>query len=564
MGSRLFDEIREQRGLAYSVYSVDHAFADVPILQLSAGLESGKCVEAYTRMREIVNELRTDGPSEDEFERARAYAAGRRVLAFENTNAVARHAATQSVVFGQDIDPDEAIAALDRTTFEQVSEVARGISDAASVACVGPHEVERVHGLDRNRRAAIQSVSLWDGGETMRLLLVAVLATLVAASPAAAQDKKKRKKPPKPVEIQLLSINDFHGHLDGDNNGTVTRTGLPEDRVPAGGAAYLATHLRMLRHRNPRTVFVAAGDLVGGSPLLSSLFHDEPTIEVMNRMNLFVSAVGNHEFDEGQAELRRMQRGGCHPTEGCRDGDGFTGAKFRYLAANVTNKRTGKRFFPGYAVRRFGGVKVGFIGMTLKGTSQFVAPSSSAGIRFRDEALTANKYARYLKRRGVRAIVVLLHEGGFAVKKDVGANGCPGLSGPLESIVRHTTHDVDLFLTGHTHQFYNCVIDGRPVTSAGSYGRVITKVDMDISRRTGEAVAVRARNWVVGQDVIQAPDIASADRALHPRSRRRSATASSGVSRGAPAARATPPERARWATWWPTRTAPPPAPPRRS
>jgi predicted Zn-dependent peptidase len=140
MGSRLFDEIREQRGLAYSVYSVDHTFADVPILQLSAGLESGKCVEAYTRMREIVDELRTDGPNEAEFERARAYAAGRRVLAFENTNAVARYAATQSIVFGQDIDPDEAIAALDRTTFDAVAEVARGVSDAASVACVGPHE----------------------------------------------------------------------------------------------------------------------------------------------------------------------------------------------------------------------------------------------------------------------------------------------------------------------------------------------------------------------------------------------------------------------------------------
>jgi predicted Zn-dependent peptidase len=140
MGSRLFDEIREQRGLAYSVYSVDHSFADVPILQLSAGLESGKCVEAFTRMREIVDELRTDGPREDEFERARAYAAGRRVLAFENTNAVARYAATQSVVFGQDIDPDEAIAALDRATFDEVAEVARGVSLESSVACVGPHE----------------------------------------------------------------------------------------------------------------------------------------------------------------------------------------------------------------------------------------------------------------------------------------------------------------------------------------------------------------------------------------------------------------------------------------
>jgi predicted Zn-dependent peptidase len=142
MGSRLFDEIREQRGLAYSVYSVEHAFADVPILQLSAGLESGKCVEAFTRMREIVDELRTDGPTKEEFERARAYAAGRRVLAFENTNAVARYAAHQTVVFGQEIDPDAAIAALDETTFDAVQEVARGISEANSVACVGPHTVD--------------------------------------------------------------------------------------------------------------------------------------------------------------------------------------------------------------------------------------------------------------------------------------------------------------------------------------------------------------------------------------------------------------------------------------
>jgi predicted Zn-dependent peptidase len=141
MGSRLFDEIREQRGLAYSVYSVDHAFADVPILQLSAGLESGKCGEAYARMREIVDELRSDGPRQDEVERARAYAAGRRVLAFENTNAVARHAATQTVVHGQEVDPDAAIAALDEVTFEQVADVARGISEDLSIACVGPHEV---------------------------------------------------------------------------------------------------------------------------------------------------------------------------------------------------------------------------------------------------------------------------------------------------------------------------------------------------------------------------------------------------------------------------------------
>ena len=142
MGSRLFEEIREKRGLCYSVYALDHAFADVPILQLGSGLESGKCVEAYTRMREIVDELREDGPTEEEVQRARAYAAGRLVLAFENTNAVARYAANQKIVFGEDIDPDAAIAALDAVTYDEVREVAAGVADKLAVACVGPHTAD--------------------------------------------------------------------------------------------------------------------------------------------------------------------------------------------------------------------------------------------------------------------------------------------------------------------------------------------------------------------------------------------------------------------------------------
>jgi predicted Zn-dependent peptidase len=139
MGSRLFEEIREKRGLCYSVYALNHAFADVPILQLGSGLESAKAIEAYTRMREIVDELRNDGPTEEEVARARAYAAGRLVLAFENTNAVARYSANQQIVFGEDIDPDAAIAALDAVTFDEVREVAGGVADNLAVAVVGPH-----------------------------------------------------------------------------------------------------------------------------------------------------------------------------------------------------------------------------------------------------------------------------------------------------------------------------------------------------------------------------------------------------------------------------------------
>jgi predicted Zn-dependent peptidase len=142
MGSRLFDEIREKRGLCYSVYAIDHTFADVPILQLGSGLDSSKCIEAYTRMREIVTELRRDGPTHEEVQRARAYAAGRLVLAFENTNAVARYAAGQSIVFGEQIDPDAAIAALDAVTYDEVRTIAADIADELAIACVGPHTAE--------------------------------------------------------------------------------------------------------------------------------------------------------------------------------------------------------------------------------------------------------------------------------------------------------------------------------------------------------------------------------------------------------------------------------------
>jgi 5'-nucleotidase len=332
-----------------------------------------------------------------------------------------------------------------------------------------------------------------------RSLLVALLALLLLPVATAAAK-------PKEVEVQLLGLNDFHGHMEANTPGTIAPApGTP--RVPAGGAEYLATHLRQAGADERNTLLVSAGDLIGASPLLSALFHDEPTIEAWNKIGLDLNAVGNHEFDEGRAELLRMQRGGCHPTDGCQDGTGFAGAKFRFLAANVVDEQSGRTLFRPYAIRKFRGVKVGFIGMTLQGTPDIVSPSGVAGLDFLDEAETANRYAEILRERHrVKAIVVLLHEGGLQSLPG-GINDCNGISGPIVDIVNRTTQDVDLFVTGHTHTAYNCVIDDRPVTSASSFGRLYTDIDMTLDRRTREVVEVSANNVIVTQNVFKATDM---------------------------------------------------------
>jgi 5'-nucleotidase len=322
---------------------------------------------------------------------------------------------------------------------------------------------------------------------------------LAAPPPQAAHGHGQDKT----VDVQVLALNDFHGNLEPPGGTFAPAPGQPA--VPVGGVEYLATHVRDLRAQNPRSVTVSAGDLVGASPLLSALFHDEPTVEAMNLLGLDLNAVGNHEFDEGAAELRRLQNGGCHPVDGCQDGDGFAGADFRFLAANVVDEHSGRTVFPSYAIRNFGGVRVGFIGLTLEGTPAIVTPSGVAGLRFDDEAATINRVARKLDRRGVKAIVVLLHEGGQQTVNE-GINGCGTPTGPIVDIVKATTKKVDLFVTGHSHQVYNCVIDGRAVTSASSFGRVLTDIDLTIDRKTRDVVAVRADNRLVTQNVPKAAD----------------------------------------------------------
>jgi 5'-nucleotidase len=338
-------------------------------------------------------------------------------------------------------------------------------------------------------------------------LLAIAAALLVGAGPAQAHDgghghhhksHHKRHKP-RAVDVQLLSINDFHGNLAPP--GTLTLPGGV--RTPAGGAEYLATHLDALRATNPNTLVVSAGDNIGASPLVSGLFHDEPTIEAFNAMGVDISSVGNHEFDEGSAELLRMQDGGCHP-DGCYGGDGFDGADFDYLAANVVDDDTGRTLFRPYEVRRVGGVKVGFIGVVLEDTPSIVTPSGVEGLTFGDEADAINKYTAKLKRKGVKAIVVLMHQGDTV---DLGqVNDCLNPVGPLADIIGRSSKEVDLYLTGHTHQAYNCMIGGKRATSASSFGRVLTDADLRVDRRTGQVVSVSADNKIVTQDVAKDPE----------------------------------------------------------
>ena len=317
------------------------------------------------------------------------------------------------------------------------------------------------------------------------------------------------------VKVDLLAINDFHGNLEvvdpASSSGRINNT-------PAGGVAYLASLLKHERKQSRAAgatpITVAAGDLIGASPLLSAAFHDEPTIKAMNRIGLQVASVGNHEFDEGWRELRRMQRGGCiddgdgeSGQNSCPGDQGFGGAKFQYLAANVKwedrEAHARRTVLPSTKVMKVDGVKVGFIGMTLEGTPAIVSQVGIQGLRFTDEVRTANQEVRRLRDRGVKSIIVLLHEG--VTPADSSAyNDCTGPTGPALEIAREMRHAVDAVVTGHTHQPYNCVVaDPRGVprllTSAASYGRMVTKLHFLIDPSDGDIVrpASFARNLIV-------------------------------------------------------------------
>ncbi|MFJ4828142.1 bifunctional metallophosphatase/5'-nucleotidase [Streptomyces bacillaris] len=362
---------------------------------------------------------------------------------------------------------------------------------------------------------------------------LATVGALVAAMPAGAHDRGQGQghghgpghgHKPRTVDVQLLSFNDLHGNLEppAGSAGNVTKT-HPDgtvEAIPAGGVEYLATSLRTARKGNPYSVTAAAGDMVGASPLLSGLFHDEPTIEALNKLKLDVSAVGNHEFDEGAKELARLQNGGCHPVEGCYEkGKKFKGADFPYLAANVTKEKTGKPLLKPYTIWKKNGVKIGFIGVTLEGTPDIVTAEGVKGLKFHDEIKTINKYAKELDRKGVKSIVALIHEGGAPASTsynyDCDSPGAgDGISGPIVDIAKGITPKVDALVTGHTHQAYVCTVPdpaGKPrmVTSAASFGKLYTDTTLTYDLRTKDIVrtSVKSANHVVSRDQPKATDM---------------------------------------------------------
>ena len=318
-----------------------------------------------------------------------------------------------------------------------------------------------------------------------------------------------------PFTIKVVGFNDYHGTLESPGTFGQTSAVPAASRPPVGGAEFIAAHVASLKKQNPLNVVVGAGDSIGASPLISSLFFDEPSVETLNRIGLEFNSVGNHEFDKGSAELLRLQNGGCKTTAGAIDPNScqgavagtpvpFEGAKFKWLSANVVSTATGKPLLPAYGVKTFNGVKVAFIGMTLKATPSIVTPSGVAGLEFRDEAQTVNALIPELRAAGIESIVVLVHEGGFQTGTLGDINACEGnlAASPIVGIVKQLDNAVDLVISGHTHAAYNCMLPnaaGRSisVTSASAFGRVLTDIDVTIDPATSDITKAAATNRLV-------------------------------------------------------------------
>ena len=346
-----------------------------------------------------------------------------------------------------------------------------------------------------------------------KVLFSNVLAVLIALGFVACGGDYKA---PTPVTVSLIGLNDLHGNLlPPSGSVTVADPANPAGtKVSAGGLAYLASLIKELKAQNPsNTLVVGAGDMIGASPITSSLYHDEPTVEALNLLGLDITSVGNHEFDKGRDELLRKQSGGCFPltvdgskgkvgVDTCMNDGKFAGAKYKYLAANVIDQKTSTTLFPPYEIRRVGGVDIAFIGLTLKDTPSVVTPSGVAGMIFIDEVETVNKLVPELKAKGVASIVVLMHQGGFTNASTVNDKTCPGLNGDIVELTDRLNSAIDVVISGHTHMEYVCTRpDGKLLTQSGFYGSVVTKIDLKIDPLQKKVLSKDANNIVAINDV---------------------------------------------------------------
>jgi 5'-nucleotidase len=345
------------------------------------------------------------------------------------------------------------------------------------------------------------------------VLAAATVAVGVAvAAPATATPAPAEA--PATTTVRLIGLNDFHGNLEppaGSSGQVVLSDG---SRVTAGGAAYLATYVRQLRAEQRNSLVLSGGDNIGASPLASALFHDEPTIEFLNSIGTTASAVGNHELDEGYKELLRIQFAGCHPVDGCQFHDPYTGAKFPYLASNITFTKTGLPATLPFTIKVVDGAKIGIIGATLKDLPTIVSPDGIQGLSFGDEAAAINRSSALLQKLGVKAQVVVIHQGDTTVGAN-GPNDCNlAANGPLSAINAAVSTNVDVIISGHTHTQYNCKLPDpkgklRTVIQSLSFGRLLSVVDLKIDQKSGDVLrdASTATNEIVTRTVTPDPAV---------------------------------------------------------
>ena len=334
---------------------------------------------------------------------------------------------------------------------------------------------------------------------------------LLAAFLLTATGQASDAAPVATVPFRIIATNDFHGNLEPPtgSSGRVTVDG--GGTVEAGGAVYLAAHLRQLRGQVRDSVFIGSGDLIGASPLVSALFHDEPTIELFRMLGMEVSAAGIHEFDEGYNELIRMQRGGCHPVDGCQFRPAYEGSGFPYLGANVTFKGTRVPALLPTWISYVQGIPVGYIGTPQEDTPTNVSAAGIKNISFGDEIAAADKYADFLDRLGVKTIVLMLHQGDN-VAAGSAPNACGVIPGVAHEIARKVSPKIDVVFSAHSHQQYNCTVtdpagNPRPFIQGASFGRILSVVDLQIDRKTRDVVRSKtvATNHVVTRNVIPDP-----------------------------------------------------------